>query len=253
MPTFFHFQKTTQLSLIAIAAIFATPAIAGEYHPAPRKPGTINISATGTAKIAPDMAILNLSVIRHGKTARDALSANNSAMATVLKAMQDTGIAKRDLQTSNFNIQPRYFYPKRLKDGSQKPPVITGYVVTNSLRVRIRDLARLGDILDTSVTLGVNSGGGIQFTSDNPKAAIEQARKSAMQNAIAKAKTLTETAGAELGRVLSISESGARPPRPRSIARAEKALAMSADMAVPVAAGENAYTITVSVSWELME
>jgi len=73
LPTFYHFQKTAQLSLIAIAAIFATPAIAGEYHPAPRKPGTINVSATGTAKLAPDMAIINMSVIREGKTARDAV------------------------------------------------------------------------------------------------------------------------------------------------------------------------------------
>lgn len=244
------FSPTLVVAIAAIGfSVFSSPALADEF-----KSGTINVSATGTAKLTPDMAILNLSVIREGKTARDALSANNSAMSAVLKAMTDSGIAQRDLQTSNFNIQPRYFYPKRLKDGSQRPPKITGYVISNSLTVRVRDLSRIGEILDQSVTLGVNNGGGIRFTSDNPKAAIEDARKSAMLNAIAKAKTLTTTAGAQLGRIISISENGARPPRPRKIARMEMAMAAPAsDSAVPIASGENSYSVTVNVKWEIIE
>ena len=164
--------------------------------------------------------------------------------------MARAGIEERDLQTSNFNIQPRYHHPKS-SSGRRKPPQLVGYLVTNSLTVRVRDLKNLGAILDKSVTLGVNSGGGITFSSDKPEPIIEQARKNAVAKAIAKAKTLTDAAGVNLGRILEISETNRQPPRPRAMARMESA--MAADAAVPIAAGENSYSITVNVKWELRQ
>ena len=162
--------------------------------------------------------------------------------------MLAVGIEDRDLQTSNFNIQPRYHYPKS-SSGRNQPPKLTGYIVTNSLTVRVRDLQNLGAILDNSVSLGVNSGGDISFLSDKPEPIIEQARKNAVAKAIAKAQTLTEAAGVKLGRIVEISETNRQPPRPRAMARMESA--MAADSAVPIAAGENSYSITVNIKWEL--
>ena len=98
----------------------------------------ITVSATGTADIAPDMAVIGLTLLREADTAREALDANTEAMAEVLAAMQAEGIAERDLQTSNFNIQPRYVYPEP-KDGIRPAPRIVGYQVSNSLTVRVRD------------------------------------------------------------------------------------------------------------------
>ena len=209
----------------------------------------ISVSATGEADIAPDMAVINLTVLREAETAREALDANNAAIARVLEAMQSEGIEERDLQTSNFNIQPRYVYPEA-RDGTRQPPRIVGYQVSNGLTVRVRDLDRLGAVLDRSVTLGVNQGGGIMFTNDDPTAAIAEARAQAMQNAIAKAETLTEAAGIGLGRILSISE-GSSQPRPMPIARAEMALAAPAAADVPIAVGENNYRVHVSVTFAL--
>lgn len=228
-------------------ALLAAPALADDDDITPR----ITVSATGTAEIAPDMAIINLTVLREAATAREALDANTAAMAEVLAAMEEEGIAKRDLKTSNFAIRPVIFYPRN-SSGQNEEPRITGYRVHNALTVRVRDLDRLGAILDRSVTLGVNQGGGIDFTNDDPGETVKQARVNAMKKAIAKATTLTEAAGVALGRILSISERVDRP-RPSPLARAHMKGAGAVAESVPIAAGENTYRVTVKVSFALVQ
>ncbi len=232
---------------ISVLALGTVHSNAQNKDPSPR----ISVSATGTSSIAPDMAILNLSVLRQAKTAREALNANTEAMAQVLKAMKDAGVEDRDLQTSNFNIAPQYKYSKPSKSGERQPPEIVGYNVNNSLTVRIRNLDELGTILDKSVSLGVNNGGNVQFTNSNSDAPVEEARKNAMQRAIAKAKTLTSEAGVALGKIVLISEQNRGRPRAKTFARAAS-LEVASD-AVPVAAGENSYSVTVNVTWELQQ
>ena len=119
----------------------------------------------------------------------------------------------------------------------------------NSLTVRIRDIDAVGAILDKSVSLGVNEGGNIMFTNDDPSTAITQARIRAMKDAMSKAKTLADAAGVKTGKLLEISEQTFNP-LPMPMARAEMSLARSAD-AVPVAAGENTYKVTVNVSYAI--
>lgn len=172
-------------------------------------------------------------------------------MAKVLDELMAGGIEGRDLQTSGFGIEPKYVYPKDYADGERQPPRIVGYIVRNSLTVRIRDLEKVGETLDKSVTLGVNQGGNVTFTNDDPSEALERARVKAMQNAMAKAKTLTEAAGIGLGKVLEISENTYQPA-PMPIARAKTAMMEASDAGpVPVAAGENAYSVTVNVTFAL--
>lgn len=234
-----------RLFLLVVAASLLTVAslaTAGNDEPPPR----ILVSGEGSAQLAPDMAVVQLTVTREAKTAREALDANSKAMSEVLAAMKKQGIAERDLQTSNFSIQPKYTYPPRTSSGEAKAPSIVGYTVRNSLSVRVRDISKVGAILDQSVTLGVNEGGSILFTNDDPSAAITQARIEAVQEARSKAETLARAAGVKTGRVLEISEQSFQP-RPMPMARAEMAMARSAD-AVPVAAGENSYRVTVNLT-----
>jgi uncharacterized protein YggE len=224
-------------------ALWALPADAQEDRA--RQP-VISVSGEGEASIAPDMAVLQLSVVRDAKTAADALSANSAAMTEVLAAIKADGVAERDIQTSNFSIFPQYrhFEPK---DGVSRPPEITGYEVTNALSVRVRDLKKLGGLIDRSVKLGVNQGGQITFTNDDPAAALADARKAAMKEALAKAHTLTEAAGVRLGKVMEINENSARP-----VAQPMMRMAMAKDAApAPVSAGENSYTVTVNVTFAL--
>tara|TARA_R110002110_G_scaffold90974_2_gene236458 strand:- start:1876 stop:2604 length:729 start_codon:yes stop_codon:yes gene_type:complete len=209
----------------------------------------IRVTGEGRAMLVPDMAMLNLTVIREGATAREALDANSMAMQEVLAAMRNAGIDERDLQTAQFSIQPRYRHHRPDASGQQEPPEIVGYTVSNSLMVRVRELEEVGAILDRSVSLGVNQGGNIQFLNDDPAAALEQARVAAVKDALQRAATLTAAAGVKSGRILEIAEQSSQP-RPMPMARAE--MMMSADAgAVPVAGGENTYSVTVTVTLAL--
>jgi hypothetical protein len=216
-------------------------------EPVPR----IAVTGEGSVDIAPDMAVLMVSVNREASTAREALSANSAAMSKVLEAMTGLGIAKRDLQTANFDIQPRYTYPDRQSTAPAEPPKLVGYIVRNALSVRVRDISRVGEVLDTSVTLGVNEGGSILFTNDDPSAAITRARVKAMEDALAKARTLAEAAGVALGDVLEISEQNYSPRPMLMMAKAE--MAMDSNGSVPIAAGENTYQVTVNVSLAIVQ
>jgi len=239
-------QGAALFALVACLLGVGQVAVASDENPAPR----ILVTGEGSADIAPDMAVLVLGVSRDAATARAALTANSAAMSKVVDAMAGLGIAKRDLQTANFDIQPRYTYPQPGNDVDQAPRLV-GYTVRNSLTVRVRDIAKVGEVLDTSVTLGVNEGGSIQFANDDPSAAITQARIKAVENAMAKARTLAEAAGVKIGRVLEISEQNFAP-RPLAMAKMEMVTMDSrAGSAPPIAAGENSYKVTVNVTLAL--
>lgn len=227
-------------AVLTLLALFGTHAVAADEEPTPR----IKVHGEGSVSVAPDLAILDLTVLREGKTARAALDANSAAMNDVLEAMKAFGIAERDLQTSSFSIQPKYSYPAPQTQGERKPRRIVGYVVRNSLTVRSRDMSKVGEILDKSVSLGVNEGGSIRFANDDPSEALEQARIEAVKRAVAKAQTLAGAANVRVGELLELSEQ-LHSPRPMPMARAEMSMAMAAD-AVPVAEGENTYKVRVN-------
>lgn len=242
-------QKTSQLffSIFIILTVFtAQTSFADDKQTA-----TISLNGTGSMSIAPDMAIVSFGVVKEAKTARTALDENNKAMASILKAMEENGIEKKDLQTSGFNIQPKYFYPKRNANGEQASPEITGYIVSNNLTIRIRDIDKAGEILDLSVTLGINSGGNIQFTNADTSAVLKEARIMAVKDAVEKAQTLADAAGVKLGDILNISENISRP-MPIGIAQA-RSLSVQEDASVPIASGENSYSVTVQMSWEISQ
>ena len=233
------------ISALIFSLGFSAISTADENTPFPR----ILVNAQGSVDVAPDMAILSLTVTREADTARDALDANSSAMGEVLAAMKAEGIEARDLQTSGFSIYPRYSRPKANTSGEREPPEIIGYTVRNTLSVRVRDISTVGTVLDKSVTLGVNEGGNIQFTNADPSAAIDQARTKAVKRAVAKANTLASAAGVKTGKILEISEQHYNP-RPAPMMGERMSMASSAK-AVPVASGENTYSVTVNMSFAI--
>jgi uncharacterized protein YggE len=227
---------------LGLAATLALPAAAAAAE-APIQP-RIMVMGEGEAAVPPDMALLSLSVMREARTAREALDANNAAMAEVIAAIKLFGIADRDLQTAGVQINPRYNYTNK-PDGTQDAELVA-YQVTNTLSVRIRDLVKTGEILDKAVSLGVNQGGSIAFANDDPSAVVTEARKKAVADAMAKAKTLSEAAGVGLGRVLEISDQ-TFSAQPMPI----EAKAFDGAAAVPVQAGENSYKVQVNMTFEL--
>ena len=238
--------RPSRLMFVILAATLVLPAASHADEPGKRQP-VIVVSGEADSAVAPDIAILSLGVTKTEKTAREALDGNNQAMATVLKALKDQGIAGKDLQTSGFSVQPQYVYPEN-SDGSQKAPVLTGYQVSNMLTVRVRDLAKLGGILDQAVTLGINQGGDIRFTNDNPAKTIDTARRAAVKAAFDKAKTLADAAGVKLGRVIEMTENSSQP-QPQPLMR--MSMAKEAQDGVPVATGENSYSVSVNVTFAI--
>lgn len=232
-------RTTALLAGLAMAATALAPALADQ--PAPR----IVAVGVGEVAIVPDMATVTLSILREAETAREALDAANEAAAAVIAALKEEGIADRDLRTSGLSVQPDYVYPE--PQGRPQAPRIVGYRVTNTITARIRELANVGAVIDRAVTLGVNQGGDIVFGNDDPKPALQQARRLAVEDARARAEVLASAAGAGLGGLVEIVErnEAGEPPRPM-----ERAYSMDAAAgAVPVEAGETVYRVEVRVTW----
>ena len=149
----------------------------------------------------PDIAYITAGVLTEGDTARDALSRNNVATAKLIDGLKAAGIAAKDIQTSQLNVSPRY---AQAKEG--RPATVSGYTVSNQVRVTVRDVKRLGEILDQAITLGANQMHGIAFEVSTAEHLKDDARKVAMQNARRRAELYATAAGAQLGPVLRISE-----------------------------------------------
>ena len=203
---------------------------------------TLSLAATGTVKAKPDKVEITTGVTTEGQTARAALDKNTEAMAKVVQGLKDAGIDAKDIQTTNFNVSPIY---DQRKEG--KPAFITGYRVTNQVHFTVRDIGKLGDILDKVVSLGANEISSISFGMSEPEELKDEARKDAMRNAMADAQLYAETADVELGPVLTIvEEDGGYIPRYETAAAP-----MAMDKAVPIEAGTTTIQVRLRVTWEL--
>ena len=232
---------------LALAASFALPAFA---HDAPQA-GTISIEGRGEVQAAPDTAFITSGVTSQGENAKAALDANTAAMSELIATLKAAGIDAKDIQTSAFSVSPNYVYSdQRDANGFNIPPKINGYIVSNNVTVRVRDLPSLGGVLDKAVSVGANTINGVNFTVADPSKLYDEARKAAFADAKTKAGLYAVAADVTLDNIVSISESqgGVQPE-----AFMMKAMVPPAGAArdVPVEAGELTYAINVSVQWSL--
>lgn len=229
--------------LIALSSLLGTAAMSTAQAQQNRQDRWVMVAGHGSVEATPDTAHVTTGVVTEAANARDALTANNAAMRKVIDGLKAAGIAAKDIQTQQFQIQPRY---KNYKDrGGQH---IEAYIVRNRVAITVRDLARLGHILDQTVTLGANEGSGISFSVSDAEKRKDEARKKAMENAINRARVLAEAAKARVGPVLTITEEVINAPQPRPMAVARSS--MSAD-SVPIEGGSEMLTVRVEVSFAL--
>jgi len=237
------------LVLCATIALFASgsaPVAAADSEAIVR---TISVSGQGEAKGTPDQAHLSAGVVTEGKTAAEALGANSRAMNDVFATLKRLGIPEKNIQTSNFNVSPQY--PPYNNSGPQPPRRIIGYQVTNTVYVTVDGIDNVGPALDALVRSGANESSGISFGIKDPKPLEEKARREAVEEAMAKARTIADAAGVHLGRILSISEGGGyQPPMPMMMARMAMAEA-APPPPPPVAAGEQSVSVSVSIVYEI--
>lgn len=214
-------------------------------HPNSIQPETtLSISAKGNVMREPDIALISAGVQSEAKTAAEAMKTNSTAMNGVFRALETAKIAKKDMQTSNFSLQPKYDYSNR---SNGTPPRLIGYTASNQLSVKVRDLDKLGQTMDALVEAGGNTFSGLQFSLDDDRTAKDEARQIAMRNAITRAELYAQASGYSVARVVSISESGGYAAQPMG---RMSGLAEMAD-STPIASGEVGYSITVNVVFEL--
>ena len=235
----------------ALAAAALLLAGAAKAQQAERTARTLTLIAEGTATAAPDIATISLGVVSEAEAAAAALSDNTRRMREIAAELKDRGIAERDLQTSNISVQPVYANetPRRSNE-APAPPRVVAYRASNLLTVRIRDLTKVGAILDATVGVGANSVSGPVFTVDDPEPHQDAARRAAIANARANAALYAEAAGIALGPVTSIEEQNFGGPQPYAMARAA---AMEAAADVPIEGGELTFRANVRVVWEIAE
>ena len=205
---------------------------------------TISLTGHGEVRVAPDLAIVTMGVLSTATTAQDALAANTKAMTDLMAALKAADIEAKDIQTSNFSVNPRYDYGQN----NGQPPKLTGYDVSNNVAVIVHKIGSIGDLLDKAVTSGSNQINGISFSIANPQAAMDEARKKAVSDAKRKAELYVAATSVTLGNVISLSEGGDnyQPPMPM------QSKMMAADSSpVPIAQGEQVISVDVNISWEI--
>ncbi len=201
----------------------------------------VTVVGHGETRGRPDTAHIQIGVETSASTTGEALEQNNAQVEAVMNRLEALGVAEEDMQTRDFSIYPRY------DDNGRE---VTGYNVTNTISVTIRDLDQAGTLLDEVVEVGANRIYGISFSVETPDELLAQARDEALENARSKAESLAQGSNATLGEVLVITENvGSDSPIPLGFGSDE--LAESQAAAVPVAAGEQTFHARVQVTFEL--
>jgi uncharacterized protein YggE len=227
--------------LVALALLIGPGAIVTASAQEKRMERTVTVAATGSVAVEPDMAYIATGVVSEADTAREALQRNSVAMKKVIDGLKGAGIDAKDIQTVSFNVEPRY---QQAKDN--RPPQINGYRVNNQVRITVRDLAKLGELLDQIVGLGANQAGGISFEVSQAETLKDEARRQAVANAYRRAQLFATAAGAKVGEVVTISEDVIEiGPRPMGRVRS-----MAAE-AVPIERGTQTLEVRVQVTWAL--
>ncbi len=231
---------------LALGTLVMNTAIAQEQAPPASitsANGTLlSVSAQAEASRAPDIATLSTGVVTQAADANGAMRANAEQMTSLMSAIKAAGIASRDVQTSGINLSPQYRY------ADNQPPVITGYQASNSVNLKVRDIGKLGDVLDALVASGANQINGPTFEIDDADGVQDEARAAALKKAQQRAEMYAASLGMRVLRLVSISEggSGFQPPRPMMAMRAS-----AQDSASPVSPGETTLTANLDVVFEL--
>lgn len=229
-------------SSLPMAAIAQTNVTIAETAP------VVTLSVTESVEGSPDIATVGTGVQTRAPTAQAAMQDNAAKTEKLIAALAKAGIAKKDIQTSGINLSAQYDYNQR-KDEPAGPRFI-GYEASNQLTVKLRDIKKVGPLLDAMVAAGATNINGPTFAIDNPAPMLTQARGAALKSAKAQADFYAQAAGYRSARLLSIAESnsGGQPPIPMM-----KSARFAADSAAatPVEPGQVNASVTLTVQYAL--
>jgi uncharacterized protein YggE len=206
-----------------------------------RDGGTIVVTGTGRVSVRPDVADLRFGVSLARPSVEAARTEAARTMEAILAAVDAAGVPRTDVRTAMLSVQPRYDY----RDG--RAPALTGHDIANVVEVTVRDLGALAAVVDGTLGAGATSMDGLTFRVADPAPVEREARFRAMAEARARADVLAESAGLTIDGVVDIVE-GAPVQPPIPFPKAER-MALAADVATPVEAGELEVSVSVTVTY----
>ncbi len=219
---------------------------------------TISVTGKGEIFVVPDIASFSFIVKEEKKTAKDAQSVETKKINAIIDYLKKEGIDAKDIKTTNYNLYPRYEWKEDCRDfdvrgACNSTRVLIGYVVSQSVQVKIRDTDKAGKVLAQMATLGAENVSSLQFKVDDEDVLKEQARSKAIKNAKEKARKLASELGIKLVRVVSFSEGGRRDfIRPLYAKMAvENVSDMPMDEAPSLPLGENKINSSITITYEI--
>ena len=214
----------------------ATPVLADDPRP------SLHVTGEGVVTAAPDMAEITLGVTHEARRADAAMEAVSEDVTRILAALSRLGISPVDLQTNRVSLNPVWDQTNYSSGGGRR---IIGFVASNTVRARIRDLGELGSIMNEVIDVGANNFNGLRFGLQSPAPVQSQARQAAVRDAVAKARELAEAAGVTLGPIRTIQDHGT--PRAETMEMA----AVARSSPVPIAPGELTMRAGVTIVFDI--
>jgi uncharacterized protein len=208
---------------------------------------SITISAEGKITANPDIAMVNLAVVSQSKNVKDAVKDGNEKMKKIYDAMKSISVEEKDIKSTRYNLYPNYDYSK-----SYSSPRITGYSLNQEFQIKIRDLDNIENVLDKGVEAGANQIGQLSFDIDNPAELKKEARKKAFETAKEKAKEMADSAGVQLGEIITFNEyeDSYLPAYPNY--RMESSIAYDEAVSAPtIAPGTKDFSVSISITYSL--
>ncbi|WP_226648231.1 SIMPL domain-containing protein [Microbulbifer variabilis] len=235
-------MKLIKFSTITLLALILSACDNGQT---PTQRGTlVSIAAQGEASQAPDVANLSVGVVTEADDSKKAMQDNAEQMDSLMKAIKKAGIAKKDIQTSGVSLSPRYHYQR-----DQKPQIV-GYTARNTVNIKVRELDKLGTVLDDLTTAGANQINGPSFEIGEPGPVKAEAREKALIDAQERATIYAKALGMKVRRIVSISEQGSGGmPRPMMLRGQMESMKDSAS--TPIEPGETTVSVNLDLVFEL--
>ena len=227
------------LTIVALAGVLSACAV---KSPADGNVSSINISGTGEVYLVPDIAYVYIGTHSEAADVATALSENNKQAQGITSTLSQMGVDPKDIQTTTFSVYPRQDY------GPDGQPTELKYVVDNTVFVKVRELAKLGELLDGVVRSGANQINGISFDVQDRKQAEADARRLAVEDAKAKAQELADAAGVTLGDLMNINVYSSGNPQPLYDA---KGGGYAANASVPISSGQMLITVEANLTYKI--
>ena len=212
---------------------------------------SFSVSAEGEAISIPDVAQFTFSVINEGGLNVTSLQESNiNKTNQIIDFLKSEGVAKEDIKTQNYDLQPRYQYYSCPRNGGVCPPAeVIGYTINQTISVKIRNFEKAGDILANTVQKGASSVSQLNFTIDDPTSIQDKARGEAIEKAKEKAKSIAKAGGFRLGQLLSIQERDYSTP---VYERFDSAIGIGGGLSVPkIEPGSQETKVTVTLIYEI--